>query len=715
MRVTPVLALVCAVATPSLAAGPTTVLVLPLEAKGGAAPDLAQLTTSAVTVHASKVPGFRVISFSEVQGLLTQEQLKQAVGCDSAGCAAEIAGSLNSDEIVIGSLGKVGGSLLLTMTRVRARDAQVVGRAMERVPGQDEDVLLDRLAPAVTELFGAGAPGSPGSLPPPAAGLRRYVSAVSAPCLEQAAPRSPVLRTLGIGAEVIVSDPPVVSQKGIPYRAVLGGGAGAGGFIRDDVLVAAPPSLDAAMEAARTALTDLDLTRAAAEGERAAALAPTEKEPLELLGALYDAQSKERAAARVYARLKDLGGRTTTPDPPAAAAAGPALNVGKAYVSGTRVRLRAGPDTTTPILAEIRLNSEVQVRGLEGTWARVAWSRAQDADPEGSSFLDLAAQDGTRGDETRGPGGGTSAEAMEGFVLATLLSPTPTSAEAMVKEADALEASGQKLQAVARLARAAILKPDDVALLKRLVRVATEERQYQIAAWTAVSVGWMSLGSLAVLRLAYGCRGNEDEAVWLPQAAVPAKQPGKGPRDSCVENVDVEGACPPCPPRRGSGPAHQKALKAHAAEVKRHRAQAAEHQKSLARLREAYPRGPWLRAELTGPTDPGQRKLKLFAYALPLGTAAEGGRVALVDQVRVSSASAAWPAPGKRGVVWVKAPRYDGVVLGLVKGEDAASARQAVLARFDKVRTLSSDAEVAARAPLPNVVGPTSDCRCGGD
>jgi pimeloyl-ACP methyl ester carboxylesterase len=119
---------------------------------------MADVTTSVLVNQASRVKSLKVTGYQEIEGMLTQDQMKQVLGCDSVSCAAEIAGAFNTDQIVLGSLGRLGDSYILTLTLVRARDAQVVGRSMGRFSGREEEALVDRMPATVAELFSVEAP-----------------------------------------------------------------------------------------------------------------------------------------------------------------------------------------------------------------------------------------------------------------------------------------------------------------------------------------------------------------------------------------------------------------------------------------------------------------------------------------------------------------------------------------------------------------------------
>ena len=80
----------------------------------------------------------------------------------------ELAGALNAELVVAGSIGRVGNSYLLTLALFRARETKVVARASERFKNLDEEKLLDRLPSVVKSLMDAGRDPSWG---PPAAGV----------------------------------------------------------------------------------------------------------------------------------------------------------------------------------------------------------------------------------------------------------------------------------------------------------------------------------------------------------------------------------------------------------------------------------------------------------------------------------------------------------------------------------------------------------------
>jgi hypothetical protein len=133
---------------------PTSVLIMPLANKEGVSRDLADQITVVITHLSGSVPGFRTVALDEVQGAMTQEQLRQVAACDQVSCAADIGGALNTEQVVIGTLGLLGDEYLLTLTRIQSTDAKRLASVVQRIPAQPKSALLDGAGAVVPNLFG---------------------------------------------------------------------------------------------------------------------------------------------------------------------------------------------------------------------------------------------------------------------------------------------------------------------------------------------------------------------------------------------------------------------------------------------------------------------------------------------------------------------------------------------------------------------------------
>jgi formylglycine-generating enzyme required for sulfatase activity len=127
-----------------------------LESRGGVSRTTTDLATDLMVAEVRKRSPLSVVTFREIEGALTLERQRQMAGCDQVGCAAEIAGAMNADQFIMGSVGRVGADdCVLSLSRVVARAGTVVGTSVRRVRGADESAILDALPGMVEEVFAA--------------------------------------------------------------------------------------------------------------------------------------------------------------------------------------------------------------------------------------------------------------------------------------------------------------------------------------------------------------------------------------------------------------------------------------------------------------------------------------------------------------------------------------------------------------------------------
>ena len=116
-------------------AGATRVAFVPLAATAGVDAKEATALSEVVLGSARKRPGVQVVADEEVKSLLSLEQQKQLLGCSEERCKADLGNALGVDLVLLGSVGKLGESTLLTLKLVRAKDATVRVSTTEPEPG----------------------------------------------------------------------------------------------------------------------------------------------------------------------------------------------------------------------------------------------------------------------------------------------------------------------------------------------------------------------------------------------------------------------------------------------------------------------------------------------------------------------------------------------------------------------------------------------------
>lgn len=153
-------------ARPSGASRTLTVVLLPLAPVGDVDKATVTLFGEALAGELRRRPGVSVLADSDVAALLGAEKRRQVVaGCSDAGCLAELGGALGADRVVHGTVGRVGGSLLVNLASLDARRARGVASVSERLKGGGDEAFLDAL-PAMVDRLLAEAPPAPRPAPP---------------------------------------------------------------------------------------------------------------------------------------------------------------------------------------------------------------------------------------------------------------------------------------------------------------------------------------------------------------------------------------------------------------------------------------------------------------------------------------------------------------------------------------------------------------------
>lgn len=141
-------------AAPARAESPEPVIrlmVIDFEAKGVEA-SLARTLTDTVATALARSGRYSVASQDDVASMLRHSEELQLAGCVDEKCVAGLGQMLGAEVIVHGSVGKVGDSFVLNVSRIDAAKGTVTDRAMEKA-GHPE-ALLDRVDALASGLIG---------------------------------------------------------------------------------------------------------------------------------------------------------------------------------------------------------------------------------------------------------------------------------------------------------------------------------------------------------------------------------------------------------------------------------------------------------------------------------------------------------------------------------------------------------------------------------
>jgi peroxiredoxin len=130
------------------------VAVMPLAGNGVKAETRKTLDDLLVFAVDNRSP-FRAISPSELDALLGREKVKEMAGCppEALSCAAEIIGALGTKLMVAGSVRRLGGNILLSLSLVDTVRVEIKARSQVKAKDDENayDVAIDQ---AVRDLFG---------------------------------------------------------------------------------------------------------------------------------------------------------------------------------------------------------------------------------------------------------------------------------------------------------------------------------------------------------------------------------------------------------------------------------------------------------------------------------------------------------------------------------------------------------------------------------
>jgi hypothetical protein len=118
--------------------------VLDFTLAGSAHPDLARVLADAAAAGAAAAPDLQVLSQGDIAAMLGLEKTRQMLGCtEDQGCMAELAGALDSDRLLSGSLTILERTALLTVKVIDVRRSRTLARVTATLLDATERELVD--------------------------------------------------------------------------------------------------------------------------------------------------------------------------------------------------------------------------------------------------------------------------------------------------------------------------------------------------------------------------------------------------------------------------------------------------------------------------------------------------------------------------------------------------------------------------------------------
>ncbi|MEN9354010.1 MAG: Curli production assembly/transport component CsgG [Fibrobacterota bacterium] len=111
-----------------------------------------QIVTDALADELIKTGKVRVMERTQMEKILREQGFQKTGSCDGSECAVEVGKLLSIDRIVVGSLGKIGGSYTVTARSVNVGTGEILGSARRIQKGEIELIMTDMLPPLALEL-----------------------------------------------------------------------------------------------------------------------------------------------------------------------------------------------------------------------------------------------------------------------------------------------------------------------------------------------------------------------------------------------------------------------------------------------------------------------------------------------------------------------------------------------------------------------------------
>lgn len=96
---------------------------------------------------------YSVVGMAEIQAMLGFERLKDALACDDVACAASIGGALGVDFLLLGTVGRLGQELFISLTLMDTHAQKAAMRKQMRIPAK-ESFYADAISDVVVSLLG---------------------------------------------------------------------------------------------------------------------------------------------------------------------------------------------------------------------------------------------------------------------------------------------------------------------------------------------------------------------------------------------------------------------------------------------------------------------------------------------------------------------------------------------------------------------------------
>lgn len=128
------------------------VAVMPLALGPGVDSGASQVISEALSDELLRTGKARIMERSQMEAILREQGFQQSGACDANECAVEVGKLLSIDRMVVGSLGRLGGSYSLSVRLVDVQTGEVLGSSRRMQRGEIDEVVAKMLPALAREL-----------------------------------------------------------------------------------------------------------------------------------------------------------------------------------------------------------------------------------------------------------------------------------------------------------------------------------------------------------------------------------------------------------------------------------------------------------------------------------------------------------------------------------------------------------------------------------
>jgi len=107
----------------------------------------------ALSVELQNSRSIRVMERTQISRILAEQQFQTSGACDQSECAVEVGRILSVDDIVLGSVGKIGESWSMTLRLVSVQTGEVLASARDTRSGSIESLLSESIPKLAREIL----------------------------------------------------------------------------------------------------------------------------------------------------------------------------------------------------------------------------------------------------------------------------------------------------------------------------------------------------------------------------------------------------------------------------------------------------------------------------------------------------------------------------------------------------------------------------------